>query len=176
SLSPHHRAKRSQEGGIRAYLPEVCQCLGAVRIVEGEHRRLRKGIRSSETGGMVRIPLDFCRAPLVAFREDPSGDASERHCRGEIQRLSGKKLFRLANVGSDRLHWLSRTGAQTCQGKRSPHQPQKPAPPYGIVPLRREPGKFPVQHFIKTLGLGQFLETTPVIFATCVAEPLLNSR
>src|SRR5208282_2630591 len=53
--------------------------LRAVRIVEAEHRSLRKDIGSPKAGGMTGIPLHLRGAAHVAFHQQPRAYTTERH-------------------------------------------------------------------------------------------------
>ena len=104
--------------------------LGAVGVVEVEHRGLRIAARSRTGVRMLRVRLDFRRPPFVAFDQQGLHDAPERHRRGVEQRLAGNHFLGFPRVGQNLLDRTA-AGRQAGHRHRRPHELQKRAPVRG---------------------------------------------
>ena len=114
-------AQVAQKSAPGTYFSQMGERLGTVWIVKREHRGLCEHIGCSQTGRVVGIALDFSRSSHMTFNQDTLGDSSQRHGRGEKQRLAWYNLFGRPNVGHDGLFGLARASGQTCQRQRCSH-------------------------------------------------------
>ena len=108
--------------------------LQAVRIIQGQHLRLCKGIGGAEAEAAVvgrvigrfhdfghvrveRIAFDLGRAAHVAFYQQARGRAIVHHRRGVIQRLARHDLFRCPHEGHDLFRRLLHAALHASQRK-----------------------------------------------------------
>ena len=100
---------------------EVADHLRAVGIVETEDGRLHLRVGAAERGRVVGIALDLRRPPHVALDEHARADAAEGERGGEVERLAGDEVLRLADVRDDLLR-RAVARREPRQRDRSAHQ------------------------------------------------------
>ncbi len=92
---PDQRVLKCLPGGGLA-IPQ--RCLGAVRIVELEHRRLGEGVAGPQARRMLGIAVELGGPAFVGGGEHGLDIACERHRAGIIARDAGQHVFRLVDV------------------------------------------------------------------------------
>ncbi len=94
----------------------------AIRIVQIHQTGLRVHAGRSKTGGMIRIPLHFGRAPRMAFDNHAFRDPVHRRCRRVILRPARHHVFRRIDIGHDALFRLPRAPGKSGESHRTGHQ------------------------------------------------------
>ncbi len=156
------------EGGVpRRRLAAGADRLRAVRVVEGQDRRLMKHIGRAEAAGVLGVALDLRRPALVTLDQQTDAYAAERHGGGVEQRPAGDDLLGLADVGDDvdGRRRLDRAAAQPGQAQRGGHQGQEAAPAQRVGPGRRPLRELALDHLAEGVGVGQLLQRPPVLLA-----------
>jgi hypothetical protein len=162
-LCRQRAAHRRDEPAPRPHAAELRDRVRAIRIVEGEDRRLGEQVGAAAAGRVVDVALDFGRAAFVALDQQPGGDAAERHRRGEEQRLAGDNVLGHPHVGDDQLVGLAGAAGDAGQRQRRAHQFEESAPADRVVPFRRVRGELAVEELLELGRLGDGFETAPVL-------------
>ena len=171
-LGIQRRGELLVQGRPGGGLAELRDRLRAVGVVKAQHRRLGDGVGRAEARGVLGIALDLRRAAVVTLDEQAGGDPGERHRGGEQDRLPGKKLLRLADIGHDLLDRLARAGGQSGEAQRGRGELQEVAPRDAVRPLRGEAGKLAIEQLAELGRLRQLLETPPVGGAAATLQAL----
>ncbi len=160
-LRRQRAAHRRDEPAPRPHAAEFGDRVRAIRIVEGEDRRLGEQVGAAAGGRVVDVALDLGRAAFVALDQEPGGDAAERHRGGEEQRLAGNDVLGHPYVGHDQLVGLARAARDAGQRERCAHQLEESAPADRVVPFRRVRGELAVEEFLELGRLGDGFEAAP---------------
>ncbi len=163
-------ADGADEAAPGTHLTELGGGARAVRVVEGQNRRLREEVGAALARRMIGVALDLRRPAFVALDEQPRGHAAERRRGREEQRLAGHDLFGLPHVRHDELVGLHGAGGDAGQCERRAHQLQEAAAAHRIVPFRRVGRELAVEEFLE---LGRFrhgFKAAPVLRAAGARE------
>ena len=115
--------------------------------------------------GMLIVAFNFCGAAEMAFDQHRAGVSAERNRRGVVHGAAGDDIFRLANVGDDRLERQADAAGHAGQAERGAHDLEESAARDGVDPFGRAFGEFAVQSLLEFFAAGEFFEAAPVFGA-----------
>ena len=155
---------RSQGGRVR-FCPARLDRFGAVRIVEIEHRSLRKGVRAAIADRMQRVAFEFGRTPVARRGDERHGAVAAGHGRRVVEEFAGDgPLDAIGERNQVSLGTAATGQADAGQRHGAAHQLEEVAAgQFAAMPLGRTLRKLALE-FFGEVGRGrQFVETAPEI-------------
>src|ERR1700722_6658226 len=125
---------------------------------------------------MIGIALDIGGPAFVAFDQYADGIGSERHRGGVILRLAENQPLRLSYIGDDVFFRSLATAREPGKGERGGHQLQEIATVDRLIPLRSLTRKFAMEQLFELRIVGEFFQSTPILFAGFRFEFFAHSR
>src|SRR5579885_38678 len=122
---------------------------------------------------MLIVTFDLRGTPEMAFNEKRLSITAQRHCSRVILRAPGDDIFRLANIGDDRLERKLDASGHTGKPEGCTHDFQEPTARSLVEPFGSALGKFAVQGLLEFGAACEFFERAPVLragFLFCVVR------